>query len=164
MSQVQPIHTLLKARLDYVRRDLFQTLAGMTDDRLDWRPGEGMRTVRGQLFEILGKEVELLNFAKGKGQAEWVEMDDPGSRLETLEDWKQALDGARSETLRYLDQMSEGDLNELLPFPEDDWWEGLCLEAIPMHEVFRNIAAHEWYHAGQITTYLWCLGKDPYHR
>ena len=33
-----------------------------------------------------------------------------------------------------------------------------------MHEVLRNIAAHEWYHTGQLVSYLWTRGEDPYKK
>lgn len=152
-------HELLKARLAYVRRHLDQALGEVTDDVLGWAPRDGMRTVGGQLFEILGKEIELLTYAKAKGRAEWVEIDELD--IVSVEDWRRTLAETRAGTLAYLDSLTEADLNEPIPFPEG-WWEGLCLTAIPMHEVFRSIAAHEWYHTGQLVSYLWLRGSDPY--
>ena len=86
---------LLKARFAVVRRDLDRVLSRLTDELLTWAPREGMRTVQGQLFEIVGKEVELLTFAKAGGHDEWVEVENFGGREATLEGMKGVLKEAR---------------------------------------------------------------------
>jgi len=151
--------TLLKARFDIVRKDLERVMASVTDELLDWAPAEGMRTVRGQFFEIAGKEVELLSYAKAFGEAEWVEVESFGPREKTIEGWKEIMRELRADTLAYLDAISESDLSKLVRFPED-WWEGLGQAELPLHEVLRNIAAHEWYHTGQLVSYLWFKADD----
>src|ERR1044071_8168652 len=99
MSDMTSTQQLLKARFNVVRRDLDQVLAQLTDDMLPWAPAEGMRTIRGQLFEIVGKEVELLDWAKQGGQGEWNEVDSFGEGESTVEGWKEILDAVRNETL-----------------------------------------------------------------
>lgn len=148
------VPTLLKARLATVRSSLSDVIERLSDDLLEWAPSEGMRTVRDQLFEIVGKEVEFLAFAKERGDNEWVEIDAFGDRENSISGWVQILSEVRRDTLAYLDSLSDEDLDAIVRFPEQDWWEGLCLPAIPMHEVFRGIAAHEWYHTGQLVSYL----------
>ena len=74
---------------------------------------------------------------------------------------KEVLAETRQSTLQYLDSLSEKDLEVPVKFPTD-WWEGLGLPELPLHEVLRNIAAHEWYHTGQLVSYLWSNGDDPY--
>lgn len=113
------------------------------------------------MFEIAGKEVELLEFAKGKGRNEWKEVESFGEGERSIAGWNDVLGNLRRDTLLYLDSLSEADLEELVVFPED-WWERLYLRAVPMHEIFRNVAAHEWYHTGQLVSYLWSRGENPY--
>jgi uncharacterized damage-inducible protein DinB len=155
------VKELLKARFAMVRRDLENTLSGVSDDMFTWSPAEGMRTIQGLLFEIAGKEVELLEYAKAGGREEWVEVQDFGGREASLEGMKELLRELRQATLDYIDSMSDDDLNAPVAFPTD-WWEGLGQAEIPLHEVLRNVAAHEWYHTGQLVTYLWLRGDDPY--
>ena len=76
---------LLKARFNLVRRDLNRVLDRLTDELLQWAPREGMRTVGGQLFEIAGKEIELRNWMKQKGEGEWVEVEEyAGERIQSM--------------------------------------------------------------------------------
>src|SRR5688500_5526969 len=156
--QAPTTHALLRARFLTVRKSLVSVLGELSDDLLEWAPKGGMRTVRGQLFEIVGKEVEFLQFAKSRGREEWVEIESFGEGENSIEGWRGILRNVRVDTLSYLDTLSETDLVDLVHFPEQDWWEGLCLPAVPMHEVFRGIAAHEWYHTGQLVSYLWLRG------
>ena len=58
------VHGQLKARFEMVRQDLDAVLDQISDQDLDWAPGQGMRTVRGQLIEITGKEVETLGWIR----------------------------------------------------------------------------------------------------
>lgn len=152
---------LLTARFAIVRRDLDRTLAHLTEEMFDWAPREGMRTVGGLLFEIAGKEVELLQYAKAGGREEWVEVENYGGREKTLEGMKDVLTEARQSTLAYLDSLSDQNLEMPVKFPTD-WWEGLGLAELPLHEVFRSIVMHEWYHTGQLISYLWSRADDPY--
>ncbi len=152
---------ILKARFAIVRRDLDRVLSHLTDETFTWAPREGMRTVKGQLFEIVGKEIELLVWARAGGQGEWVEIEDFGGRETTREGWLEVLKDTRKSTLDYLDSLSENDLEAPVRFPTD-WWEGLGLPELPLHEIFRTIAMHEWYHTAQLVSYLWWKGDDPY--
>ena len=151
---------LLKARFALVRRDLDRVLSHLTQEMFTWAPSEGMRTVGGLLFEIAGKEVELLAYAKAGGREEWVEVENYGGREKSLSGMKDVLNEIRQATLSYLDTLSDQDLEMPVKFPTD-WWEGLGLSELPLHEVFRNIAMHEWYHTGQLVSYLWSKGDDP---
>jgi uncharacterized damage-inducible protein DinB len=153
--------SLLRARFDLVRRDLNRALDQITDDMLEWAPVVGMRTIRGQLFEIAGKEVELLTYAKAGGEQIWIEVDTFGDRESTVAGWREILGEIREGPSSYLDALSEDDLSREIKFP-GDWWEGLLLTELPLHEVIRNVAMHEWYHTGQIYSYLWARSSNPY--
>src|SRR5437773_2417473 len=93
---------LLKARFAIVRRDLDRVMDRLTNEILTWAPREGMRTVQGQLFEIAGKEIELLAWAKAGGLGEWIEVENFGGREATLEGLRDVLKEARQATLDFL--------------------------------------------------------------
>ena len=117
-----------------------------------------MRTVAGQLLEIANKEKEALAWLR---TGEWPEGPDTfDAETATLEQIKDTMARLREETYTYLDSLSEVELDELVPCPER-WWEALRLTACPRSEVIRNIAAHEWYHTGQLVTYFWFRGDNP---
>ena len=151
----------LKARFNMVRRDLNRVLDRFTEDDYHWAPTEGMRTVHGQLFEIVGKEVELLDYAKKGGKEGWIEIEEYGEREKTLKGMREVLAEVRGGTLNDIDSFSESDLEKPVAFPTD-WWESMGLFEMPLHEVYRTIAMHEWYHTGQLYSYLWTRGDDPY--
>jgi uncharacterized damage-inducible protein DinB len=150
----------LIARFATVRRNLDRVLNHLTEDLIDWAPGEGMPTIGASLFEIVGKEIELLSYAKAGGRYEWVEVEDFGGREKTLVGLRSVLEATRQETLNYVHSLTDDDLESTVQFPTD-WWEGLGLAELPLHEVIRNVAMHEWYHTGQLTSYLWSRGDDP---
>jgi hypothetical protein len=146
---------LLKARFALVRRDFDAVLDRLIDDLLSWSPAEGLRTVSEQLFCVVGKEIELLDWMKKGGQSEWIEIElaQFGGRENSMKGWREILSEAREQTLGYLDTLSDTDLEAAVKFPED-WWEGLLLTEVPMHECFRTIAFHEWHHTGQLVSYV----------
>jgi uncharacterized damage-inducible protein DinB len=144
-------HDYLKARLLYVRQDFDEVLEELTDGDLPWRPADDMPSIAGLLVEIANKEKELIAWLR---TGEWPD-DDPDAFEETatLTQMRSVLATLREETLRYIDSFDEAGLEELVPCPER-WWEALRLEACPRSEILRNVAAHEWYHTGQLIVYL----------
>lgn len=144
-------HDYLKARLAYVRQDFDEVLEKLTDADLPWRPAGDLPSVAGLLVEMANKERELIAWLQS---GEWPE-DDPDAFEETaaLAEMRSAFATLREETLRYIDSFDEAGLEELVPCPEK-WWEALRLEACPRSEILRNVAAHEWYHTGQLIVYL----------
>jgi uncharacterized damage-inducible protein DinB len=150
----------VRARLDMVRGDLNRFLDHMPEKLYLWAPEPSMRTVQGQLIEIVLKEVEMLDHAKKGGEEEWVEVEDLGGRDRTLASMRAYLAEVREGTLAFLDSLSEEELASPVKFPTN-WWEGLGLPELPMSEVLRSIAMHEWYHTGQLYAYVWYQGLDP---
>jgi uncharacterized damage-inducible protein DinB len=155
------IHDLIKGRLEVVRADLNDALGRLTDADLDWAPTEGMRTVGGQLREIAGTERQLLALLKRGKQLSGEVANDFGEEGKSIEGLRRALTDVRGETLRYLDSLSEEALAGFVPMPEG-WFESLNQREVPLAENFRSIAQHEWYHVGQLVSYLWSRGDDPY--
>lgn len=153
-------HALLKARLSTVRRDLEEIFGRLAPEMMGWAPAEGMRTVSGQLVEIVATEMQLMALLR---EDRWI--DDPealgmlgGEDIETL---RRAAGTVRGETLAYLDSLTDAGLAEEVEFG-GGWFGSFGLPTIPRAEVFLNVADHEWYHVGQLTSYLWARGIDPY--
>jgi len=143
-------HDYLKARLLYVRQDFDEVLEKLNDTDLPWRPAEDMPSIAGLLIEIANKEKELIAWLQS---GEWPDDDhDAFDETATLAEMRSVLATLRKETLRYIDSFDEAGLEELVPCPER-WWEALRLEACPRSEILRNLAAHEWYHTGQLIVY-----------
>ncbi len=80
---------------------------------------------------------------------------------ESLGNLRHTLMEVRQQTLDYLASLSEIDLAEEVSF-DGGWFASLMLPTVPRTEVFVNIADHEWYHVGQLTSYLWMRGDNPY--
>jgi len=155
------LHTRLKNRLELVREDLEQAISRIGEDMLGWAPREGMRTIRGQLLEIAATERQNLAWLQERKQLSFQEAEDFGGLENSLDGLKQALRDTRKETLDLIEGKSENELRAPIPMPER-WFESLKLPEVPLEEVIRSIAAHEWYHTGQLVSYLWARGDDPY--
>ena len=140
-----------------MRQDLDEVLDKLTDADLPRRPWDDMPSVAGLLVEMANKERELIAWLQ---TGEWPD-DDPDSFEETatLAEMRSVFDGLRHQTLRYIDSFDEEGLEDLVSSPEK-WWEALRLEACPRSEILRNIAAHEWYHTGQLIVYVQALRES----
>jgi len=154
-------HTLIKARLATVRRDLEESLGRLTADMMGWAPEERMRTVAGQLVEIVSTEMQLMTLLR---EDRWITDAEARTIIGDCDDLlnlRRAVDGVRKETLAYLSLLSEAELAEEVEFG-GGWFGSLGLSTIPRAEVFVNVADHEWYHVGQLTSYRWARGINPY--
>jgi uncharacterized damage-inducible protein DinB len=152
-------HEILKARFAVVRQDFDGVLTQLNDQDLDWRPADGMPKVRDLLLEIADKEREVILWIE---RGEWPDGDPPTFTPEhaTLNEIKTAVQSLRAATYTFIDSKSEADLERLVSNPEG-WWEALRIKQCPVSEILRNIAVHEWYHTGQLATYLWLMGRNP---
>ena len=158
---VMGVRERLKTRMAIVREDLDEVLQRLSDDDMPWAPADGMRTIGGQLAEIAGTERQLLAWMRDGKHLTFQEAEDFGESANTLSGMKNALNQTRRETLAYLDSLSDEDLETPAPFPER-WFESLRQPMMHRSEAFRSIAQHEWYHVGQLVSYLWSRGDDPY--
>lgn len=153
--------TVLKARLAFVRRDFDEVLGRISEDMLDWAPAEGMRTIGGQLIEVAITEIQITsNLREGLRLSDEEATALLGDTAD-LGNLKRQLKEIRERTLAFLDTFSEEALAEEIPF-DGGWMASLRLPVIPRAEIFVNIAGHEWYHTGQLTSYLWTRGDHPY--
>jgi uncharacterized damage-inducible protein DinB len=134
-----------------VRQDFDEVLDELTDADLPRRPIDDLPSVAGLLVEMANKEKELVAWLR---EGEWPDEDpDAFDETTTLAEMRSVFARLREETLRYIDSYDEAGLEELVECPEK-WWEALRLEACPRSEILRNLAAHEWYHTGQLIVYL----------
>ncbi len=154
-------NALLKARLALVRRDLDPIIKRIAPDLMEWAPAPGMRTISGQIVEIVGTEMQLIALLKdGKSISDAAAREIIGD-CGNLDNLRLALIEFRQQTLDFLDSLTETELADEISF-DGGWFASLMLPTVPRAEVFVNIADHEWYHVGQLTSYLWARGDDPY--
>ena len=133
----------------------------LSEGDLSFAPAKGMRTIGGQLAEIAATETQVMSWLREGKIADWGEVNASFEQDATLEELKEKSRSIREETLRYLHSLSEVELETPIAMPKG-WFEALNAETVPPGEVFRSIAQHEWYHVGQLVTYLWFRGDDPY--
>ena len=154
------LHELLTGRLATIRLDLDEALDHAEEIDLEWAPTEGMRTLGGQILEIAATEVMILQQITSGSSESFPDAEERLRRV-SLPEYREVLKDVRSETLAYLSAASEPNLLAEVLGP-DGWWEGLGLPSVPRAEIVRSLAAHEWYHTGQIVSYLWFAGRNPY--
>ena len=154
-------HTLLKARFALVRRDLDPLLDRISTDMLGRAPVEGMRTISGQIVEMISTEMQIIARLKEGKEISDAEAQEIIGDCGDVENLRRALVAFRGQTFDYLGSLSEAELVEEVPF-DGGWFASLMLPTVPRAEIFLNIADHEWYHVGQLTSYLWALGHNPY--
>ena len=154
-------HDLLKARLFLVRSDLDDAIGRLTPEMMPWAPSPGMRTISGQLLEIVGTEMQVLRMLKEGKTLSDEKVRQILGEYGSLTRLQRALADVRQETLEYIDSFSPEQLDEPVEVPTN-WFESLGLPAVPRSEVIRSIAQHEWYHTAQLVSYLWSLGDNPY--
>jgi uncharacterized damage-inducible protein DinB len=154
------LHGRLLKRLELVRADLLEAMGRLSDADLPWAPTEGMRTVDGLFREIAGTEVALLDALQGKKARSFGAIE-KRFLATTVEEWRGVLAGVRAETVAFIEARSEEELEAPVRLPKG-WPESLGLDEVPTSEPLRTLAAHEWYHTGQLVSYLWSRGDDPY--
>lgn len=151
---------LLAGRLAYVRKDLEEVLQKVTEADLDWAPAEGMRTIGGQIAEIVATEGQFNEVFTGKpfdfgGRYEEVKA------MSDLDEILEALRGTRRLTLERLAAATDEFLAESVPI-DPTWFEAGGLSSLPRIEILQALPMHEWYHTGQLVSYLWIKGFNPY--
>lgn len=148
------------ARFGFVRKDLNEALERVTDDKLQFALRPGMPTIRELLFEIAGTEKQIVTFIRHGTRIRLRETTEPWEGIWTVAEVREILAQVRKETLEYFDSLTDADLAQPRQFPVE-WFESLGLPEVPLYEALSSLAAHEWYHVGQLVSYLWASGEDP---
>jgi uncharacterized damage-inducible protein DinB len=156
-----PLKEMLRTQLHSVRSDLVETYPHLTDEMLPWAPSEGMRTVQGQFVEMISTERAITDRLQGKESGNPDEEDAPLWAAKTVAELVQLLDETRALTLQLLDQTSEEDLHAQVQVSAG-FASYLGLETVTAAALYSFIARHESYHAGQLVSYLWARGDNPY--
>lgn len=118
-----------------------------------------MRTAGGLIQEIASTEQHTIQFLTEGNPGDYGSLFD--SNLgESWEDYLRLLKEARDRTLAWLETWNEKALAEELRLPKG--WDEMGFATLPRSELILNIAAHEAYHTGQLVSYLWTSGSDPY--
>jgi len=120
-----------------------------------------MRTIGGQLAEIGGTEVQLMTWIREGRHLPYDEAMAGCHDVRTVSAVEAWIRVIRADTLLWIDSRSELEIETPIPFP-DRWFESLRLPMAPPSEAVRSLAQHEWYHVGQLVSYLWARGDDPY--
>ncbi len=153
--------SLIRASLSSVRKELAEVFPRITDDMLGWAPTKGMRTIRGQFEEILFTEMQIIDRIKPPPRRSNEEIDRELADIKSVSGFVAKLDEVRQATLHEIDTRNEIGLIAPAEVSEGfaNW---LDLNPVPVAELFRYIARHEYYHTGQLVSYLWARGDDPY--
>ena len=99
-------------------------------------------------------ESEMLDWPQAEAAVGWT-----GN---TADEALAALGCVRERTLTYLTASTEESLQTPIPMPEA--WHQYFGPTVEPEELVRWIARHEYYHLGQIITYRWMRGDNPYRR
>lgn len=150
----------LRQRLRLARADLMEAWSRVTDPMLPWAPAEGMRPLGDLMREILATELEIVAVLRDGHAGDYAEHW-ASAGCDTSGAYAARAFDVRAATLAWLDAQTDAALRAPRPMP-DAWWPGLGLAQAPAHEVVRSIAQHEAYHTGQLVSYLWARGDDPY--
>ena len=151
---------LLLARLANIREDLKEVVDRLDDAMLEWAPATGMRTISGQLVEIAITEIQVMGRLQGLTWIPDDELVQTIGDLGSLDNLWSFLTSARADTIAILDRMSDEELEADAGIKLGSG--GYDVPYFPRSEVFRKIIEHEAYHVGQLTSYLWAYGDDPY--
>jgi uncharacterized damage-inducible protein DinB len=152
---------LIIARLRFVRRDLDEILDHVTEERVNWKPAEGVRPLDDQLLEIAMNEVMSIAFLRDGVTLSHAEAEATLIHDGTIGSLKQVLLEVRQSTVSYIDDLSEDELAEPV-VASNPWFASFGLKEVPRYDALTSIALHEHYHVGQLVTYLWTMGDDPY--
>lgn len=152
---------LIGASLLSVRKELEETYPRLSDELLSWAPSEGMRTIQGQFVEILSTEQSITDRIKGSESIPYQDREKAFWEIETLAGIIAAMNQVREETLSLLSSLSDQELERQVTVSKDfsDWLE---LPEVTTSEMFKFLARHESYHVGQLVSYLWMRGDNPY--
>src|SRR5689334_9416134 len=98
---------IIKGRLNTARWWLNTVLPRLTPELLPWAPTEGMRTISGQLVEIIEVEAQLVPVLRDGKQLSEDELAAIVGDQSSLEGLRQVLTGVRGRTLEHLASLSE---------------------------------------------------------
>ena len=147
--------------LNEIRTELAGEIGKLNPEEIDYSPSpeNKMKTVKDLLQEIGTMEKITIGWLIEGKMAPWeTAVAWSGSTAEsTMKD----LEAVRADTLRYLSDQTEESLQTPVPLPQE-WHQYFPVKDIEPEEMLRWVCRHEYYHLGQIISYRWILGDNPY--
>lgn len=160
----RPHRDRLLYELNEIRVELTREVQRFQPEEIDWAPRPGMKSCRALLTEIGTMEKVCVHLISHGEELDWKETEaaiawagsEPAAAI-------RSLDQVRAGTLAYLKECTEERLQTPVPLPQS-WYQYFDNATIEPEEMLRWVARHEYYHLGQLITYRWLLGDDPYKR
>jgi uncharacterized damage-inducible protein DinB len=134
---------------DEVRTNLFRALDMLTDDQLDFVPGEGLWSLGDVARHIANAEEGWFRYAIARARDEWPPAY-TAADYPTVASIKTLLTEVHARTEAYLDTLSLVDLDQQIEAP---WGEHFSLMWIIWH-----VIDHELHHRGEIYLMLGLMG------
>jgi hypothetical protein len=156
----RPLRDRLLHELDSIRNELIETISSLSKTDLDFAPRDGMKGYRALLIEIGAMEAESSILIRTGRVPEWSESESY-VKGESVAELLESLAAIRQDLRAHIDQADEAELARQIPIPEE-WWSFIGDSEIEVEELLRWVARHEYYHLGQIITYRWIQGNNPY--
>ncbi len=147
--------------LKETRDELRDSILKFTPDQLDWAPKSGMKSVRAMLAEVCAMEEMSIGWAANQKEEDWMAIEERFKSVKSPQEAIELLDAARAKTIQYLERDHADDLQNPIPLLES-WHQYFNVTEIEPEELVRWVVRHEYYHLGQLISYLWFLGHDPY--
>ena len=147
--------------LKEIRDELVGEINRVKPEEFDVAPAEGAKSYKALLQEIATMEKLCAGWVSTGSMPDW----------ETAIAWSgndipsilADIEKVRAETTAYLEEVDEAGLQTPKRLPED-WWQYFPVKDIEPEEMIRWVIRHEYYHLGQIITYRWLAGDNPYSR
>jgi hypothetical protein len=159
-AMARPIRDRLVWDLTSIRNELKSVVAPI--DNLEYVPREGMKNYRAILVEIGAMEAESSTYLRTLRIPDWAEAES-AVHGQTASEVMASLDEIRQTTLSYLRDVDDARFLQTLPIPVE-WESHFGTREVEPEEFLRWIVRHEYYHLGQIISYRWIEGNDPYQQ
>jgi len=145
--------------LEEIRDELSAIMDKFSREEFAWAPRPDMKSPQALLREIGIMEKLCVALASGGELLDWEtaiewQGDDVGTHMQDLKE-------VREDTIQFLESTSPETL--VVPVAVPSQWQQYFREAeVEPEELIRWVARHEYYHLGQLVTYSWLLGNNPY--
>ncbi len=149
----------LLRELQEVREELVSVASRLKPEEFDWHPRPDMKSPKELLQEIGTMEKICMTVVARGPKLDWDRaVSWSGNDVKAfLKD----LEAIRAETVRHLQSARDEELHKPVPLPEN-WHQYFGGPTVEPEEIVRWVARHEYYHLGQLITYRWLLGYNPY--
>ncbi|MEW6213411.1 MAG: DinB family protein [Acidobacteriota bacterium] len=146
---------------DMVHGVTLRAIGALGDEDLDFRPREGMRSLRELIAHVYGMEKSLAEGMRAgklsqETEAPSIPETEAGkavvSRIKTVADAQQYARECHKAASEALSVMTDEELSRQVEAPYGTF---------PAWQFFLFVYDEHWHHRGQIYTYIRLLGKEP---